>query len=132
MILSVSDSDLLGLVHLLRLYKKNLSKTWRYTITHLIRKIHDQEFFPVTDMVKNELNIESLNKLQRQNWNRKLENDSLMIEHIITVQSVIQSLLQFEYSNNDKIAIKEVRKLLEENTNCIIKFAVKQKDLKGL
>lgn len=132
MVLSVSDSDLLGLVHLLRLYNKNLSKTWSYTITHLIRKIHDQEFFPVTEMVKNELNIESLNKLQRQNWNRKLENDSLMIEHMITVKSVIQTLLQFEYSNNDKIAIKEVRKLLEDNTNCVIKFAVKQRDLKGV
>ena len=132
MILSVSDSDLLGLVHLLRLYDKNLSKTWRYTITHLIRKIHDQEYFPVTEMVKNELHIESLNKLQRQNWNRKLENDSLMIEHMITVQSIIKTLIQFKYSNNDKSAIKEVRRLLEENTNCVIKFAIKQKDLKGL
>jgi hypothetical protein len=132
MILTVSDLDLLGLVHLLRLYDKNLSKTWRYTITHLIRKIHDQEHFPVTEMVKNELNIVSLNKYQRQNLNRKLENDSLMIEHMIAVQSIIKTLTQFEFSNNDEIAIKEVRRLLEENTNCVIKFAIKEKELKGV
>jgi hypothetical protein len=132
MILSVNDSDLLGLVHLLRLYDKNLSITWRYTITHLIRKIHDQEHFPVTEMVKNELNIHFLNKYQRQNWNRKLENDSLMIEHLIAVQSIIESLIKFDYSNDDKTAIKEVRSLLEENTNCVIKFAKKEKKLKGV
>lgn len=130
--LSVSDSDLLGLVHILRLYSKNLSKTWSYTITHLIRKIHDQEQFPVTEMVKKELNEDLLNKYQRQRLNRRLENDSLMIEHMITIQSIINILIKFKYSKNDTEAIKEVRSLLEENTNCIIKFAIKEKDLKGI
>ena len=130
--LSVSDSDLLGLVHILRLYGKDLSKTWTYTITHLIRKIHDQEHFPVTDMVKKELNEHILNKYQRQKLNRRLENDSLMIEHMTPVQSIINNLIKFQYSKNDTDAITEVRSLLEENTNCVIKFAIKEKDLKGL
>ncbi|WP_395805601.1 hypothetical protein [Daejeonella sp.] len=130
--LSVSDSDLLGLVHLIRLYGKNLSKTWSYTITHLIRKIHDQEHFPVTDMVKKELNADSLNKYQRQKLNRRLENDSLMIEHMIAVQSIINVIMKFQYSKNDNDAIRELRSILEANTNCIIKFAIKEKDLKGI
>jgi len=130
--LSVSDSDLLGLIHILRLYGKNLSKTWSYTITHLIRKIHDQEYFPVTDMVKKELNEITLNKYQRQKINRRLENDSLMIEHMTTVKRIINILIKFEYSKNDLDAIKEVRDLLEKNTNCVIKFAIKEKDLKGV
>jgi hypothetical protein len=129
--LSVSDSDLLGLVYLLRLYGKNLSKTWSYTITHLIRKIHDQEHFPVTELVNKELNETYLTKYQRQKWNRKLENDSLMVEHMISVQTIIGILVKHTFSNNDEVAIKEIRSLLEKNTFCVIKFAIREKDLQG-
>ena len=47
----VDDSDLHGLVKIMKLYQNGLSPLWRYTITHFIRRIHDKQYFKSTELV---------------------------------------------------------------------------------
>jgi hypothetical protein len=47
----VDDSDILGLVKIIKLYQNGFSSLWRYTITHFIRRIHDKQYFKSTELV---------------------------------------------------------------------------------
>lgn len=129
--LTILNNELLGYVDLIRRYKDNPSPLWKYTITHSIRWIHDKESFPTTDIVRKKLNVTSLNKNERKKFNKALVEDSLMIEHLITVKTLVKGLFKLNLTIDDDKAIKIVRDFLEENTQCIIKFKILEKDLVG-
>ena len=54
----VEDSDLYGLVKIIKLYQNGFPPLWRYTLTHFLRKIHDKQYFKVTPLVKKTIGIE--------------------------------------------------------------------------
>lgn len=127
----VDDSDILGLVKIIKLYQNGFSSLWRYTITHFIRRIHDKQYFKSTELVNKTTGIDKLNKSERQKWNRENKFDSLMIEHLITVKTIVNKLSNLTLNNDDQEAIQLVRNVIEENTNCVIKFKIKEKLLVG-
>ena len=127
----VLDSDLHGIVKIIKLYQNGFSPLWRYTITHLIRRIHDKQYFKSTELVYRTIGIDKLNKSERQKWNRENQFDSLMIEHLITVKTIVNKLSNLTLKNDDKESIQLVRNVIEENTNCVIKFKIKEKLLVG-
>lgn len=129
--LSVTDEDLKGIVQVVRLYGPEVSNTWRYTITHMIRLIHDREKFPVTKLVHEQLGTSELNKYGRQKYNRSLKDDSLMIEHMTPVAKIVSELFRVKLPADNDLAVQEVRKILELNTNCIVKFSRQERDLQG-
>lgn len=129
--LVVEDSDLHGLVKIIKLYQNGFSPLWKYTITHFIRRIHDKQYFKSTELVYKTIGIEKLNKSKRQKWNRENQFDSLMIEHLITVKTIVNKLSHLTLKNDEKESIQLVRNVIEENTKCIIKFKIKEKHLVG-
>ena len=127
----VEDSDLYGVVKIIKLYKNGFSPLWRYTITHFIRRIHDKQYFKSTELVNKTIGIDKLNKSERQKWNRENKFDSLMIEHLITVKTIVNKLSNLTLKSDDKESIQLVRNVIEENTKCVIKFKIKEKHLVG-
>ena len=127
----VEDSDLHGIVKIIKLYQNGFSPLWRYTITHLIRRIHDKQYFNSTELVYKTIGIDKLNKSERQKWNRENQFDSLMIEHLITVKTIVNKLSNLTLKKDDEESIQLVRNVIEENTKCIIKFKIKEKHLEG-
>ena len=127
----VEDSDLHGLVKIIKLYQNGLSPLWRYTITHFIRRIHDKQYFKSTELVNRTIGIDKLNKSERQKWNRENKFDSLMIEHLITVKTIVNKLSNLTLKNDDKKSIQLVRNVIEENTKCVIKLKIKEKHIVG-
>lgn len=127
----VEDSDLYGLVKIKKLYQNGFSPLWRYTLTHFLRKIHDKQYFKVTPLVKKTIGIDKLNKSERQKWNRENQYDSLVIEHLITVKTIVNRLSNLTLKTDDEKSISLVRNVIEKNTNCIIKFKIKEKHLVG-
>ena len=127
----VEDSDLYGVVKIIKLYKNGFSPLWRYTITHFIRRIHDKQYFKSTELVNKTIAIDKLNKSERQKWNRENKFDSLMIEHLITVKTIVNKLSNLTLKSDDKESIQLVRNVIEENTKCVIKFKIKEKHLVG-
>jgi hypothetical protein len=127
----VEDSDLHGIVKIIKLYQNGFSSLWRYTITHLIRRIHDKQYFNSTELVYKTIGIDKMNKSDRQKWNRENKFDSLMIEHLITVKTIVNKLSNLTLKNDDKESIQLVRNIIEENTKCVVKFRTKEKHLVG-
>lgn len=127
----VEDSDLHGIVKIIKLYQNGFSSLWRYTITHLIRRIHDKQYFNSTELVYKTIGIDKMNKSERQKWNRENKFDSLMIEHLITVKTIVNKLSNLTLKNDDKESIQLVRNIIEENTKCVVKFRTKEKHLVG-
>ena len=127
--LTVKDNELTSLI--------------KYTITHSIRKIHDGMKFEMTDNLTNLLKeydlfeTELVSKSQRQKYNKVLKkmgiNDEVMIEHMISVKTLVDGmwLLKPSLSDNLEIATNQVKDYLEENTNCIIKLKHLEKELHG-
>ena len=105
----VEDSDLHGIVKIIKLYQNGFSPLWRYTITHLIRRIHDKQYFNSTELVYKTIGIDKMNKSERQKWNRENKFDSLMIEHLITVKTIVNKLSNLTLKNDDKESIQLVR-----------------------
>jgi hypothetical protein len=120
-------------------YKTVVTPLLKYTITHMIRKIHDGEKFGMTESVIETLKeyglfeTETISKSQRTKFNRLLKklgfNDEIMIEHMISVKTIVEGLfkLQLDGTNDESI----VREYLESNTNCIIKLKHLEKELHG-
>ena len=72
-----------------------------------------------------------MNKSERQKWNRENQYDSLVIEHLITVKTIVNRLSNLTLKTDDEKSISLVRNVIEKNTNCIIKFKIKEKHLVG-
>ena len=137
--LSIKDSDIKPFIGLI-LYGKNSNLT-KLGMTRMIREIHDKEFFELTPALRSlleeigiyETNI--VNKSHRQRYNRELKNrninDEVMIEHMISVKTIVNGMINLNMTGNEIDDIKNIRHFLETNTNCVVKLKNKEKELHG-
>lgn len=118
------------------LYKDREDKNYKYILDRIIRRIHDDELFPMTEKLKNvlrEYNLyngeELISQKDMRRYNKKLyqlrfskEKDPIQVEHMFPVKHIVRDLMGMKLDSDLSIATEQVRDYLANKTYCIFKL----------
>ena len=125
------------------LYKDREDKNYKYILDRIIRKIHENELFPMTDkllevLVENDLyeGKDLISQKDMRKYNRGLysnsftqDKDTIQIEHMYPIKHMVRDLMNMKLDNDLSIATDQVRNYLIEKTHCIFKLKYVEWDM---
>lgn len=137
---NIEPSELYNLVVDLK-YKKRDARSFRYLVDRAVRRIHDNEVFPMTNSVRDMLEVydifpgEYMSRSEKQKYNTILKSngveDHIMIEHMYSVKKIINDLLKMELPDDFSEAVNQVKDYLVEKTDCVMKLTYAEKEMHG-
>jgi hypothetical protein len=137
---NIEPSELYNLVVDLK-YKKRDARSFRYLVDRAVRRIHDNEVFPMTNSVRDMLEVydifpgEYMSRSEKQKYNTILKSnevgDHIMIEHMYSVKKIINDLLKMELPDDFSVAVDHVKDYLVEKTHCVMKLTYAEKEMHG-
>lgn len=118
------------------LYKDREDKNYKYILDRIIRRIHENELFPMTDklqevLIENDLyeGKDLISQKDMRRYNKKLYSnsfldvkDTIQIEHMYPIKHMVRDLMSMELDKDLSTATDQVRDYLKNKTHCIFKL----------